>query len=244
MAGRDGTIYVIRNLINGKCYVGQTVNIRQRFAYYRSSLRVKECRRPIESAVCKYGWASLQKYVFDGVPLFLLDDIERQLIQRLRSIVPDGYNLDSGGNSLKQQHPDSLRKRSLALSGEKHPLFGTHLSYEQRTHLSEVWAGRRLSAETRLKIGDANRGRMRTPQWRERLSESLKGKMAGAKNHKSKPVICVETNQIFASIRQAALSIGIQSSHISECCRGALRTHGKFHWAFVGEEVDLGRRAN
>lgn len=244
MAGRDGSIYVIRNLLNGKCYVGQTVNIRHRFAYYRSSLRVKECRRPIERAVVKYGWDSFEKLLFHGIPFSLLDNVESELIERLSSIAPYGYNLDSGGNAQKKQHPDSIRKRSVAMSGDRHPLFGTHLTDEQKKHLSDVWMGRTISSEVRAKISLANRGKVRTPEMIEAMRARMVGKLVGSANACSRGVVCVETGRVFESMRIAAMELDLWPAHIGECCRGRLHTTGGLHWKWAKTEEIDGRRAN
>ena len=49
----------------------------------------------------------------------------------------------------------------------------------------------------------------------------------------NKGVICVETGEIFSSIRQASKSINVDFSNIAKCCKGKLRTAGGYHWQYL-----------
>lgn len=57
----------------------------------------------------------------------------------------------------------------------------------------------------------------------------------GTRNEKvSKKVMCVETGEIFNSLREAGRKTGINNSSISRCCSGiSLKTAGKYHWQYV-----------
>lgn len=50
---------------------------------------------------------------------------------------------------------------------------------------------------------------------------------------KSKRVICVETNVIYESIKEADRQTCISQSSISKCCLKKRKTAGKLHWKFV-----------
>lgn len=52
-----------------------------------------------------------------------------------------------------------------------------------------------------------------------------------APNNRS--VICVETGNIYSSLRLAGESIGLGSSAIYNCCRGRTKTAGGFHWKYA-----------
>lgn len=49
----------------------------------------------------------------------------------------------------------------------------------------------------------------------------------------SKPVLCVETQEIFSSIRQAAEKYGCDESAIGRCLRGKAKTSCGYHWQYV-----------
>ncbi len=230
-----GTIYVLRNRLNGKCYVGQTRNLNKRLAHHKCPGETK--RSFIGKAIGKYGWDNFDRLFFHGIPEGLIDDSERLMIRALRSQKPNGYNLEGGGCRLKHHHPDSNHKRSIALRGERHPLWGTHLSDEQRKHLSEIWRGRRLSDDTKRKISIANTGKKRTDEMNLANSIRMAGRFVGAMNPMAKRVICIETRRVFGSIRLAAKEYGINHRHIGECCAGKHETCGGCHWSFLNQEV-------
>lgn len=48
-----------------------------------------------------------------------------------------------------------------------------------------------------------------------------------------KKVKCIETGQIFESIKAAAIFVNIDPSNISKCARGIQKTCGGYHWEYV-----------
>ena len=232
-----GTIYVLRNKVNGKCYVGQTIHLANRFRYYRHSLRKKIKPTYIENAVLKYGWDSFEQHIFSDLPSDLIDVFEVAMIARLKTQKPGGYNLEGGGNKLKKHHPESLQKRSEAMSGSKHPLFGTHLSEKQRRYLSDFWKGKVFSRETRAKISLACKGRPKSEAHRAACRIAKLGKNMGKDNPKARAIKCLDTGEIFLSMADACRKYGLRSGHLTYCCKGKLKTHGGYHWAYQKESA-------
>lgn len=82
-------IYKITNLINGKCYIGQSVHIERRW---------QEHKRPsatsvIATAIKEYGIENFSFEVLEELPTEKLDERERFYIQKYNSISPNGYNI-------------------------------------------------------------------------------------------------------------------------------------------------------
>lgn len=50
---------------------------------------------------------------------------------------------------------------------------------------------------------------------------------------KCKPVICVETNQVYESATEAERQLHIPRGKVSACCTGRQETSGGYHWKFV-----------
>lgn len=48
-----------------------------------------------------------------------------------------------------------------------------------------------------------------------------------------KKVKCVDTNEVFSSIREASKTYDISESSIGQCCNTRLKTAGKLHWVFI-----------
>ncbi len=49
----------------------------------------------------------------------------------------------------------------------------------------------------------------------------------------SRKVICVETRNIYNSIKEAAISLKLHSELICACCNGRQKTTGGYHWAYA-----------
>ena len=179
-----GTIYIFRNRINNMPYVGQTGNFKVRLA------RHKRDDLLIDRAIRKYGLESFDQLLLENVPEEELDYWEIHYIQESRSLSPNGYNLDTGGNKNKRLSEETKRKLSIATKGEKNPFFGRHPSEEAReanriAHLGkQPWLGRHPSEEARRKMSESAKGNKNCLG--RHYSEETKTKMSGsAKGNKN-----------------------------------------------------------
>lgn len=50
---------------------------------------------------------------------------------------------------------------------------------------------------------------------------------------RGKPVLCIETGNVFESCKAAGREMNLDFSHIAKCCREILRHHKGFHFKFV-----------
>lgn len=126
-------IYKITNLINGKAYIGQTIN--------NISARFREHCKPSRTGVSAISKA-LEKYGKENFTLELLytasniqelNDKEQEFIRSTKSMAPNGYNLTTGGYNFLNSAETKEKKRQASL-------------------------GHCVSEETKLKIGLANSG--------------------------------------------------------------------------------------
>ena len=64
---------------------------------------------------------------------------------------------------------------------------------------------------------------------------SIKKRVQTQTNRKdlSKPVICVETETIYPSIKEATRQTGINNVMIGQCCLGKQKTAGSYHWKYL-----------
>jgi predicted GIY-YIG superfamily endonuclease len=94
-----GSIYSIQSP-SGKYYVGQTTrdpNLR-----FKEHLRDSSNCTLLKAAISKYGKNNMKLKIIEKVEVESLDDREVYWISKLNSLVPNGYNLTSGGESRKQ----------------------------------------------------------------------------------------------------------------------------------------------
>lgn len=91
-------IYKITNQINGKVYIGQSINIERRWRRHKSDVENRDY--PIYRAIRKYG---LENFYFEIVEETLVSELnekERYWISFYGSAFSEkGYNLTLGGNS-------------------------------------------------------------------------------------------------------------------------------------------------
>lgn len=88
-------IYCITNMINGKKYIGKSVNIKRRWWEERARGRNPDTSRimPIYSAIYKYG---VENFKFDIIEECLPEELskrEQYWIESLHTLAPTGYNL-------------------------------------------------------------------------------------------------------------------------------------------------------
>lgn len=100
-------IYIFKNNINGKCYIGQSVNLRSRLKHHMGNLRAKRYDLPLYRALEKYG---VHNFTFDILESFerdpnmsteelikILDDMEIKYIEEYEAYTK-GYNCTKGGD--------------------------------------------------------------------------------------------------------------------------------------------------
>ena len=149
----------------------------------------------------------------------------------------------------------ALDKASLTTESQKHILESAEI-FEKKIHeLEESKNGKtktcvihRLVAETYLP------NPLNLPQVNHKDEDKLNNALSnleyctaayntnyGTHNERSakarqKKVICIETGQVFKSVKEA--QDFVNSTHISECCRGKLKTTAGYHWAYYYEDEE------
>lgn len=163
-------IYLITNTVNGKCYIGQSVDIERRWGEH------KTCKKdyPLYHAFEKYGLENFKWDVLLECPEESLDFFEKAMISGYNSIAPCGYNLKDGGANGRSSE-ETKAKISAAKKGKT-------LSEEHCKNISAALKGKPrspFSEETRQKISNAKKGKTRAPhtaETKQKISEANKGK--------------------------------------------------------------------
>lgn len=242
-----GTIYKIKNLVNGKVYIGQTVNkVQRRWQDHRSMLkRNTHDNFYLQNAWNKYGEENFAFEVVGEYYTHELDDTEIQLISKYKKL-NKSYNLESGGNSQKKLHETTKQKLSIAIKNlhendseyrdkyleaiaRKVICINTGKVYE-----SIAEASRELDVNYdnihQVCCGNNNSVKLQDEKYYQfaYYEEGKKYELKELRNIKeSKRVVCVNTGEVFESTRDASSKIGVQQSHISQCCNGKRRFAGR-----------------
>lgn len=88
-------IYQIENKINGKKYIGQSIEIENR---WKKHLNAKD-NFLIHKAIKKYGKENFNFSIIEECNLLELDDKENYWINFYNTLVPNGYNMIKGGSN-------------------------------------------------------------------------------------------------------------------------------------------------
>lgn len=89
-------IYKIENLINNKCYIGQSIHINRRWSEHISL--IGKCERPLYMAFEKYGIENFSFEIIEECYIEDLNYLEEKYITIYNSISPYGYNLQASFN--------------------------------------------------------------------------------------------------------------------------------------------------
>jgi group I intron endonuclease len=92
-------IYKIENLIDHKCYIGQSINIEERWKIHKKTIHgcEDEYNYPLYRAIRLYGLENFDWSIIEECSKEELNDKEKYYIKEYKSIVPYGYNQTFGG---------------------------------------------------------------------------------------------------------------------------------------------------
>lgn len=151
-----GVVYLIVNMVNGKRYVGQTIQpLAKRFNAhaYADSL--------IGKAIRKYGKENFHCGVIKTCTSKAeLDVAEKHFIAVLNCKAPYGYNLTDGGEGIAglKRSSETRAKISIAQIGEKHHFFCKHHTAEQKAQIALKLKGKKRPPEVGKKISATKKG--------------------------------------------------------------------------------------
>ena len=249
-------IYMIRNKVNGKIYIGQAIEIEgSRWKRHRSELRGNyHGNEHLQRAWNKYGEKSFEFSILLECEENQLNTYEEYYIFELMTYDSRiGYNNTYGGdsgrptketkkkisesNKGKIRSEETRKKISEATTGENHPMYGKHHTEETRKKMSEANKGKHLSEETKKKMSESKKGE----------NHPMYGR-TGENNPNSKQVVQIDLNtneviKVWGSVNEAGRQ-GFSQGNISECCNGKRKTHKGFRWMYLSDYEKLNEKIN
>ena len=184
-------IYLIKNNINQKIYVGKHSTNNLDDGYMGSGILIKK-------AITKYGIENFTKeYLAFCDNEDTLNYLEKFYIKKYNA-KECGYNLSDGGEGVLNPKLEIREKLSNAHKGEKNPMFGKHRSEETKRKISAAkkgkhnnnkgennpFYGKKHSEETKQKISNAMKGKTFSEEHKQKISEAKKGKIPWNKGKK------------------------------------------------------------
>lgn len=227
-------IYCIENLANKKKYIGQSVDIDNRWIKHISELNHNSHHNNyLQKSWNKYGKDNFKFYVLEYCPIEKLDEKENYYIAFYNTMDRRyGYNLKSGGQYSNYLSAETRHKIS---ESNKMAYLNSTLKEKRSIDALNQWS----NTEIKQKIVGENNGmygKHHTEETRKKISEKKIGKPSTKKN--TTPVFCLELNQVFKDAVTACEELGFNKSStgsILDVCRGKRKTYGGYHWKFILE---------
>ena len=250
-------IYMIQNKVNGKIYIGQAVDIADRWGKHKANLRgnLKQPNKHLQNAWNYYGEDNFEFTIICECNENQLNTMEEYYIFELMTYDKDiGYNKTYGGDSGRPTE-ESRKKNSEShkgkYCGESNPFYGKHHSEESKRKNSESHKGKTLSEETKKKISVNHKGmygKHHSEETKQEISKNMKGKYKGEnaplygkfgfEHPASIPVVQLTLEGEFVKVYGSSMEAernGFSNSTINLCCRGKRKAHKKYKWMYLSD---------
>ena len=253
------TIYMHKNKINGKRYIGQT-NQKRLEDRWRKGAGYKPKNNhssKFYNAIQKYGWENFEHIILEDniKTLEQANEREQYWISYYDTFNNDekGYNMTSGGgsvlmsdeaklkqkNALKKLYQDNpeltlhQQKIQAQISGKPVYCFEKNKTYDS---LSEAARENNVdvSAITRC-LTRKNQITTNGLHWKYVNEDITLEQIEGTRKRKQKQVLCEETGVIYSSPKEAADILKLDNNAIAKCCRGVKKTYNNYHWRYLDE---------
>ena len=224
-------IYKITNKINGKFYIGQSVDIKRRFTEHKTP---HGRMTSIKLAIKKYG---KENFLFEVIEECSIENLDAREVYWISKLNPQ-YNRNEGGRGSRGHHVSDDVRQTLSHKNKQHWI---GLPENEKAIIKERLCGpakgHPVSEATREKLRIANTGKVQSAETVERHRATIKKKKAEGyvqtnAGHRKK-VRCVETNQIFESVKAAGESLSVHPSCITGVLKGRYQTCKGKHFEYV-----------
>lgn len=236
-------IYCIENLINGKRYIGQSIDIYARWTNHKTELnRNRHNNEKLQNSWNKHGSDNFNFYILKTTVPGELDALEKYYIDLYDTYV-NGYNKDFGGSTRRLFSDES--KEKMRRSHKSLPIYQINLDGE----IVKLWSGA-AEASKKLGIGQANihkclvhkrwiyyghiwlfvseydtfdlsEYKIRETRTKQVAQATLDGKVI----------------KVWDGAYQAE-EFGFSSSGIALCCKGKRKSHKGYMWFYYNEECN------
>lgn len=231
LKNRIGFIYKLTSP-NGKIYIGQTINKKQRKYHYNSN--DFKSQNKLWNNVKKYNWKPSDTFeiieeVVCGENKSILNEREIFWIKYFNSF-QDGLNCNAGGcgNIGYIQSKETRKKMSLSKIGIKHPDW-------RNKQKSEYTKGRKHTNDSKKKMSEVKIKRM-NKNIKKKISIGLIGNKNGKGNKgKSKKILCITNGVIYDSIKKASITLLLREADIIDVCKNKKKEIKNYKFIYYEE---------
>lgn len=236
------SVYMHRNKINQKVYIGLTKQIPQN--RWRTNGEGYKIQPKFWQAIQQFGWDNFDHIILKtNLTAEEAGELEKQLIKSFNSI-QNGYNSDCGG-FITSHSKETIEKIRSSMVGKIH-------SQETKNKISQSKNKDKIKViciETGTEYESASDAMKQTGIDRSSISKVCRGlaNTAGGfhwcfkgktviplRDKRFKSVICLNTGKIYPSISEAARATNSDPSNIKKVCDGKYKTTNKLKWKYYG----------
>lgn len=165
-------VYRIKNIVNGKVYIGQSVNAKRRWVDHKAKLNRNQ--HPNEHLQSAWQFYNARSFEFDILEQCTSKEMTNQrevyYINEYKALDREfGYNIRTGGDSFNHSQESKL-KMSKSKLGFKHT---DETKIKISKNNSRHMLGKTHTDESKMKIGLAGTGRKKSPETIEKLKQIM-----------------------------------------------------------------------
>jgi group I intron endonuclease len=220
-----GYIYLIRNMINGKCYVGLT----RKTISNRWNSHLRRCKSgnhsPLYDSIRKYGIANFCVDILEEIEYDFLQEREIFYIDKLQTHVSTGkgYNQTFGGEGVVGHsgwHHTESAKIAIGIGNSK------------KVRSDETKEKIRISVKKAMTPAVIDNIKRKT---KEALKDPTRRQAIREKNSKKVEQLSLEGDLIacYDSARIASTVTGVNHGNLCSCCRGKSEKTAGYKWRYV-----------
>lgn len=221
-------IYKITNKINNNCYIGQSINVKQRWLEHTSTAFLPnrvEYKYPLYRAIRKYGLDNFEFEILEIVnskdnlttqELYWYNEYKPEYNQMIPLEHTSGskkpvYKIEKGSLKILKRY-DSIRSASVAVENDE-------------SHIAAVCRGKEISAAGFHWCFEKDWFDDWKPRSRKKYYNGIK---VAQLDRDTKEVL-----QTYNSIIIASKNTGIDNSNIAKCCKNKCNHAGGYLWEYI-----------
>lgn len=228
-------IYKFENKINGMVYIGQAINLEERYKKHCKNINDKSHKEDFYVGLREFGLSNFDYCILEEFSEFdqnKLDELEKYYIEKYNAIKPNGYNMVPGGTN----GAGLAKGRSV----QQYDLKGNFIAEYPSAHQADYATGINYSSICACCRGE----KMHTKQYQWKYSNDEKV-ITNISNNISKIMdrkilqYSLDKNfiQIYDTMDEASKKTNTSKSLISRACNHLANTGNGFLWRFEDDPI-------
>lgn len=222
-------IYKYENLITHQVYIGQTINLAERYNKHKKNMKDLTHTEDFYVGLREYGFENFSYEILEEFEEFnqeLLNELECYYIDKYNSMSPNGYNMVPGGSN-----GSGLAKGKPVYQFD---LFGNFI----QDFCSAHEAARQTGIDFSSICSCCRKEKLNTKnfQWSYERNDENIADIHHKAVYRERRVLQYDKDgnliQIYSTLSEAATISGVAKSMISNVCKGIGKTGGGFVWRY------------